>query len=77
MDDTTLSEGDIVTIYANGFDVTIEQDATDGFDTVKIDGTTAAHIGNVTVANGTVATISVISDTAGSSFAVITGQGVS
>jgi hypothetical protein len=77
MDDTTLSEGDIVTIYANGFDVTIEQDATDGFDTVKIDGTTAAHSGNVTVANGTVATISVISDTAGSSFAVITGQGVS
>ena len=77
MDDTALSEGDIVTIYANGFDVTIAQDGTNGFDTVKIDGTTAAHTGNVTVANGTVATISVISTTAGSSFAVITGQGVS
>jgi len=77
MDDTTLSEGDIATIYANGYDVTIGQDATNGFDTVKIDGTTAAHSGNVTVANGTVATISVISATPGSSFAIITGQGVS
>lgn len=77
MDDTALSEGDIVTIYANGFDVTIAQDGTNGFDTVKIDGTTAAHTGNVTVANGTVATISVISHAPGSSFAVITGQGVS
>lgn len=77
MDDTALAEGDIITIYANGNDVTIAQDATNGFDTIKIDGTTAAHSGNVTVANGTIATISVISATAGSSFAVIAGQGVS
>jgi hypothetical protein len=77
MDDTALNEGDIITVYANGYDVTIAQDATNGFDTVKLDGTTAAHSGNITVANGSIATISVISTTGGSSLAVVAGQGLS
>jgi hypothetical protein len=77
MDDTALNEGDIITLYANGFDVTIAQDATNGFDTVKLDGTTTAHSGNITVANGSIATISVISTTGGSSLAVVAGQGLS
>lgn len=76
MDDTALAEGDIITVYANGYDVTIAQDATNGFDTIKIDGTTTAHSGDVTVANGSIATISVISTTGGSSFAVIAGSNV-
>jgi len=77
MDDTALNEGDIITIYANGYDVTIAQDGTNGFDTVKLDGTTTAHSGNITVANGSIATISVISTTGGSSLAVVAGQGLS
>ena len=77
MDDTALNEGDIITLYANGYDVTIAQDATNGFDTVKLDGTTTAHSGNITVANGSIATISVISTTGGSSLAVVAGQGLS
>ena len=77
MDDTALNAGDIITLYANGYDVTIAQDATNGFDTVKLDGTTTAHSGNITVANGSIATISVISTTGGSSLAVVAGQGLS
>jgi hypothetical protein len=77
MDDTALNEGDIITVYANGYDVTIAQDGTNGFDTVKLDGTTAAHSGNITVANGSIATISVISTAGGSSLAVVAGQGLS
>ena len=77
MDDTALNEGDIITLYANGYDVTIAQDATNGCDTVKLDGTTKAHSGNITVANGSIATISVISTTGGSSLAVVAGQGLS
>ncbi len=77
MDDTALNEGDIITLYANGYDVTIAQDATNGFDTVRLDGTTTAHSGNITVANGSIATISVISTTGGSSLAVVAGQGLS
>ena len=77
MDDTALNEGDMITLYANGYDVTIAQDATNGFDTVKLDGTTTAHSGNITVANGSIATISVISTTGGSSLAVVAGRGLS
>jgi len=73
MDTTKLGVGDIATIYAGNGNVTIAQDATYPFSTIKIDGNTTASTGNRTIASGSLATITVVS----SGVAVIAGQGVS
>jgi len=73
MDTTKLGVGDIATIYAGNGNVTIAQDATYPFTTIKIDGNTTASTGNRTIASGSLATITVVS----SGVAVIAGQGVS
>jgi len=73
MDTTKLGVGDIATIYAGNGNVTIAQDATYPFTTIKIDGNTAASTGNRTIASGSLATITVVS----AGVAVIAGQGVS
>lgn len=72
MDTTKLGVGDIATIYAGNGNVTIAQDATNPFTTIKIDGSTSAVTGNRTIASGSLATITVVS----SGVAVIAGQGV-
>jgi hypothetical protein len=72
MDTTKLGVGDIATIYAGNGNVTIAQDATNPFSTIKIDGSTSAVTGNRTIASGSLATITVVS----SGVAVIAGQGV-
>jgi hypothetical protein len=72
MDTTKLGVGDIATIYAGNGNVTIAQDATNPFSTIKIDGNTSAVTGNRTIASGSLATITVVS----SGVAVIAGQGV-
>lgn len=73
MDTTKLGAGDIATIYAGNGNVTIAQDATNPFTTIKIDGSTTAVTGNRTIASGSLATITVVS----AGVAVIAGQGVS
>ena len=73
MDTTKLGVGDIATIYAGNGNVTIAQDATYPFTTIKIDGNTTASTGNRTIASGSLATITVVS----AGVAVIAGQGVS
>jgi hypothetical protein len=81
LDATVLTAGTIVSIYANGYDVILRQTATTAnqFGVVRLDGDTTTNrggtgtIADTTVANGTLATITVVS----SGEAVIAGQGVS
>ena len=79
MDTTALVAGDMATIFANGHDVTIAQDGTNQFSTVRLDGDASTNRGsggsvaNTTIANGSIATISVVA----AGVAVIAGQGVS
>jgi hypothetical protein len=81
LDATALTAGTIVSIYANGYDVILRQTATTAnqFGVVRLDGDTTTNrggtgtIADTTVANGTLATITVVS----SGEAVIAGQGVS
>jgi len=81
LDTTALTAGTIVSIYANGYDVILRQTATTAnqFGVVRLDGDTTTNrggtgtIADTTVANGTLATITVVS----SGEAVIAGQGVS
>jgi hypothetical protein len=81
LDTTVLTAGTIVSIYANGYDVILRQTATTAnqFGVVRLDGDTTTNrggtgtIADTTVANGTLATITVVS----SGEAVIAGQGVS
>ena len=81
LDTTALTAGTIVSIYANGYDVILRQTATTAnqFGVVRLDGDTTTNrggtgtIADTTIANGTLATITVVS----SGEAVIAGQGVS